>query len=121
MRLHKSPMTIYFESRVRWGLPVYFQNNLKVIKSEVLLRNVTKYILCGVNCVDFILLHVMHCNAHRSPMTIYFKSLVRWVSPFFFQNNLKVLKSKVLLRQCNQIYSMWSKLSRFHLFTCKSL
>ena len=74
--------------------------------------NVTNNIICGINCADFILIHVGHYNeiTEKPHDHLFRKSgpVGLAMAPVYFQNDLKVLKSEVLLRQCNQIYSMWS-------------
>ena len=107
MAPHICPMTIYFKSHGSWVLLVFSPKTQKYQQSMFRCGNVTKCILCMVNCTDFILSHA-GCNIGTSqkPMTIYFKKQGSKVLPVYSPKSINFLKCNDLLRQFNQKHSL---------------
>ena len=72
-----------------------------------------KYVVSALNCAD-IFLNVLNNRiaAHRRPMTIYFKSRGRQVTPVYRQNNMENHKCFLMLEYVPQTCCQWGKLYR---------
>ena len=104
MESYRIPMIIYFKSRVHGVLPVSVENLLKIVKNDVWLRYLTKFIFGSlIVCIPSFYKCGITMALYKSPWPFIFKVEFWNHASFWKTNKLKTVKTDFLPTPHNQI------------------